>query len=107
MVDPYLLRPTRLVGEVLGNGGLPDNIFEFLPVWFISTRGDMVGLSMELRTGQGFHAFLGNFASGVKPIPGFAVLNLIYFNRCVVVYLLHWLFSVPAGQYSTTWRLSS
>ena len=105
MVDPAPHRPLRSVGEVLGTGRLPRDFVEALSVRFRITREEAGPLSTEEKSIRGVHSFLAHFTSRVDLVPGFerVALMQVYLDR--KVHLLHLLFSVPVGPYSTVWWL--
>ena len=90
---------------MLGIGQLLGDLVEALLAWFRVTREDGGSLSIEKRSGRGVHSFLAYLASGVDPVPGFERVVLLQVDLDGTVHLLHLLFSVPAGLYSTAWRL--
>ena len=77
MVDPIPPRPPQLVGGLLRNGQIPNNIVEALLEWFRVMREDSGSLPMEKRSGRGLHSFLYHLASGVDPVPGFERVALL------------------------------
>ena len=99
MVDPPW--PPRLVGGVLGTSHLPDNFARALLAWFLVTREDGGLISMEKSSDRGLHYLLGHLASRLDPVLGFEQVALIGINQDGTVQLLHSLFSVPVGLYST------
>ena len=60
---------------------------------------------MDLHSGQGIHAYLGQLASRVNPVPGLERLALLWVERYITVHLLHLFFSVLVGQYYMDLRL--
>ena len=72
--------PTRLVGEVLRTGRMPNHIVAALSDWFRVTKEDSVTLSVEKRYIRGVYSFLAHLASGVEPVPRFERVVLIQFD---------------------------
>ena len=105
MVEPDPPRPPRSVGEVLGSGRFPDDLVNALSARFRVVREDSGSLTTEKRSDRGVHAFLVHLASRVDPVPGFEQVALLQVDPDGMVHLLHLLFSVPVGLYSTAWRL--
>ena len=90
---------------MLGTGRNPDDLVGALLDRFQATWEDDGGLSLELRTWRGLHAFLRHITSGVDPVPGMERLTLLGVDRDDTMDLLHLLFSIPVGPYSANWRL--
>ena len=62
-------------------------------------------LTTERRTVRGLYSFLSHLVSGVDPVPGFERICLIWVDPDRMLHLMHLLFSVPVGLYSTARRL--
>ena len=60
---------------------------------------------MELRYGQGLHAFLWHLASYVNPVTGMERLDLLGFDQDEILDLLYLFFSILVGSYSMDWML--
>ena len=88
---------------MLGTSQFPKNVARALLVWFHLKRGDGGPLSTEKRSGRGIHSFLGHIASGVDTVPGFERVACLQVEPGRTVHLLHLLFSVQVGLYSTAW----
>ena len=98
--DPLL--PPRLVGKCFGINRLPGEFFKSLLDRLCVTKEDRISLSPYGRYIHGLHVFLGQFATGIDPIPGFSNQALLAVNQDRTVHLLHSLFSVMAVFYVTT-----
>ena len=70
MVVPDPPHPPQFVGEVLGNGRLPNALTKIIASRFRMVHEDGVALSTENRAVRGLHSFLANLASGVDLVPG-------------------------------------
>ena len=105
MVDHNPPLPHQLVGEVLGTGRLPNDIFATLSDRFRITKEDGGSLSAEKRSDRGVHSLLAHLASGVDPVPGFGWVVILQVEPDGTVYVLYTLFSIPADMYSTARRL--
>ena len=63
------------------------------------------GVSLDLGSGQGIHAFLGHLTSGVYLVPGLDLLALLGVDQDRTVHILHSFFSIPAVLYYMDRRL--
>ena len=59
----------------------------------------------EKRSVRLLPTILGHFDSRPYPVPGFEWLSLLGVDQDGTVHLLHLLFSIPVGLYSSDWRL--
>ena len=90
---------------MLETSRLPDKLVVDLSAWLQVTEEDSAGISPEMRSRRELHTFLGHPASGVEALSGIEHLALLGFNWYGTVQLLYLFFSIPAGPYSTNWRL--
>ena len=97
--------PPWLVGEVIGTGRPPYDIYGDLSYRFLVTSEERGLLYAELRSLQGLHIFLSHLASRLEPAPGLERLALLGVDRDETMHILHSFFSVPVKWYSTERRL--
>ena len=102
---PVPPQPHWSVGEVLGTSPLLNKLVEALLASLWVTRKDGWGLLLELRYGQGLHAFLWHLASYVDPVTGMERLDLLGFDQDEILDLLYLFFSILVGSYSMDWML--
>ena len=105
MVVPNSSQPPQSVVEVPGTNRLPNALTEILASRFGMVHEDGGTLLTEKRAVRGLQYFLAHLTSGVDPVP--ILERLLGFDQDRMVHLLHLLFSVQVGLYTTARRLFS
>ena len=105
MVVPNSSQPPQSVVEVPGTSRLPNALTKILASCFGMIHEDGGTLLTEKRAVRGLHYFLAHLTSGVDTVP--ILERLLGFDQDGMVHLLHLLFSVHVGLYTTARRLFS